>query len=256
MIINLLIGIIGFIAGILVNYLADVLPQNRRLVTPYCLGCGEKQSLTNYLFWPRQCQHCGNHRPWRTYVVELLLIVTSIYLWRHPTFISGYILALILFMYFILVTIIDMEHRLILHPVSLVGAGLGLIVGIWGHGIIETIIGGMSGFLIMLGLYFIGIGFVRLMAHIRGEIIEREGLGFGDVILTGVIGLFLGWPGVLLGLILTILLAGLINLIYLFIMVLTKRYNPNLALPFGPFLAVSVIALLFFKDIVLAPLGW
>jgi prepilin signal peptidase PulO-like enzyme (type II secretory pathway) len=62
-----------------------------------------------------------------------------------------------------------------------------------------------------------------------------------------VIGLLLGWPGVLAGLVLAVLIAGAVTLVYLLVMVISRRYTPNLALPYGPFLAASAIFLLFFR---------
>ena len=149
-----------------------------------------------------------------------------------------------------LVTIIDIEHRLILHPVSLFGAILGLFIGVSLHGLQSTLIGGLAGFGIMLGVYFLGLLFLRLSERWRGKRAgENEAIGFGDVNLSGIIGLLLGWPGILAGLVLAILLAGAISLIYLILfLAIQRKYKPGLALPYGPFLVASTILLLFFKS--------
>ena len=76
---------------------------------------------------------------------------------------------------------------------------------------------------------------------------EGEALGFGDVNRGGVIGLLLGWPGIIAGLIAAILLAGAVGLFTFTIAFLRHRYDPNLALPYGPFLAIAAIFLLYFR---------
>jgi leader peptidase (prepilin peptidase)/N-methyltransferase len=243
--------IIGWLAGALVNYLSDILPVRRRLSVPLCLNCGDKFAIINYLFWPRRCHNCEASRSPRASLVEFLFVILSVYLWYVPPESLGYPLGMILLIYFGVVTVIDIEHRLILHPVSMFGAVFGLALGVHLHGIRETLLGGIAGFGIMFALYYLGILFVRFMSHKRGIEITEVALGFGDVNLSGVIGLILGWPGIIAGLIFAILIGGFISLLYLLIKVLRKQYRSDLALPYGPFLVASAVFLLYFGDLVI-----
>jgi leader peptidase (prepilin peptidase)/N-methyltransferase len=254
--IYLIIALLGFLAGMFVNYLADVLPVKRQLSAPFCRVCGEKQSLVNYLFWPRRCNACSSRRTMRTWIVELAFVVATLWLFILPPAKPGFLLGWVLLIYFGLVAVIDLEHRLILNSVSLVGAALGLVVGIWAHGIYSTLLGGITGFAVMLVLYLLGGVLMGWLARRRGKELHEEALGFGDVNLGGVLGLVLGWPGIVIGLMLTVLLAGLVSLIYLLYSLLTRRYRHDMAIPYGPFLISSAIALLFFRNIVLTYLGW
>ena len=72
-------------------------------------------------------------------------------------------------------------------------------------------------------------------------------LGFGDVNLAGVLGLLLGWPGIVLGLLLAILIGGVVSLVYLVVMAVLRRYHTFMAIPYGPFLIISAILLLYFQ---------
>jgi leader peptidase (prepilin peptidase)/N-methyltransferase len=244
--------VLGWISGILVNYLADVLPQKRRFVQPFCSNCNTPFELRNYLFWPRQCRACGKYRRARTWLVEIAFIGISAGLWIHPPERLGIFLSLVLLFYFGLVAIIDQEHRLIMHVVSIAGAFLCLGVGIWLHGLRVTLLGGLAGFGLMLLFYILGMGFMQLLTRWRKQAIsEDEALGFGDVNLSGVIGLLVGWPGIIGVLVLGILLAGLVSLIYLLVMLANRKYHPGLALPYGPFLIAVTIALLFQKEYLL-----
>jgi leader peptidase (prepilin peptidase)/N-methyltransferase len=152
-------------------------------------------------------------------------------------------------LYFAVVTVIDLEHRLILHPVSWTGAVLGLGLGIWQHGLLDTLLGGAAGFGTMFALYLLGDRFARWIARRRGKALDEVALGFGDVNLLGVIGLILGWPGIVAGLVLGILIGGLVSFLYIVGMALVRRYQAFTAIPYGPFLVASALLLLFFKDI-------
>jgi leader peptidase (prepilin peptidase) / N-methyltransferase len=238
--------LIGWACGSLVNYLSDVLPEERALARPACTECQAYFGLMNYLIWPQRCQNCGKRRPARAWIVYLIFILTAYWLWVMPGGKLPDRASLVVLAYFGLVAVIDIEHRLILHPVSLVGAGIGLLVGSHLHGLAATILGGLAGFGIMLALYGLGIGYAYLAAKRKGETQFEDALGFGDVNLAGVIGLMLGWPGVLAGIVLAILLAGGLSLVYVIVMLVARRYHSSLAIPYGPFLVASAVILLFF----------
>jgi leader peptidase (prepilin peptidase)/N-methyltransferase len=149
-----------------------------------------------------------------------------------------------------LIVVIDLEHRLILHTVSLAGGILGMIFGSINHGLLNTVIGGAAGFGIMLIFYFLGSLFIRALSRSRAEEIDEVALGFGDVNLAGVIGLLLGWPGVIAGIFLAILLGGVVSGIFLTVQLFRKKYQAFQALPYGPFLVISVVLLLYFSHFV------
>lgn len=238
----------GLASGMIVNYLADVLPLRRRLTKPFCRICDQEQKWVNYLLWLRKCSSCGFPRSRRTWIVGLFFISASLWLWLRPPSNFNYIIGLMVLVYFGVVTVIDLEYRLILHPVSLFGVVIGLFIGIYLHGVVSTIAGGIIGFSVMFLIYYLGIFFMRWISRRRGEVMDDEAIGFGDVNLSGVIGLMLGWPGIVAGLILTIFLAGIISFIYLIIQLVTHRYEAFMAIPYGPFLVASAVVLLYFID--------
>ena len=243
------IALLGWMLGVLINYLADVLPRKRQLSAPFCSNCETTQSLFNYIVWPRRCPKCDYHRPIRTWLVELVYIGLAVWLWYSPPENLGFLIGLVLLVFFGLVIIIDLEHRLILHRVSFAGALLGFVIGIRLHGLWVTLLGGIAGFGFMLILYFLGEWLIRLIAHWRGQTVDDVALGFGDVNLGGVLGLVIGWPGIVLGLFIAILSAGVVSLIYLLIMVGIRRYKMFMALPYGPFLITGAVVLLYFQNL-------
>jgi len=167
---------------------------------------------------------------------------------------------MIVLIYFGIITVIDLEHRLILHPTSLFGAVLGLIVGTSIHGQIDgllagagkSLLGGLFGFVIMFLLYQFG----TLIARIRTRKMqaagqaddEEEALGGGDVYLAGVLGLMLGWPYIWNALLLGVLLGGLFSIIFIAALVLRRRYSSEALMtfiPYGPYFIISAFYLLF-----------
>ena len=236
--------LLGLFAGYVTNYISDVLPFTRRLSQPACPKCGEVFDWGDYLLF-KNCASCGNKRSPRTYIVLLALIVGTIYIWLNPPVLINFLLAYIVLTYLSVVFVIDLEHRLIMHPVSITGAFLGLMVGIFAHGLVPTLLGGAFGFGSMLLLYYLGEAFTRYMSKRRGEIIDEVALGFGDVNLCGVTGLLLGWPVILAGLLFTIFAGGIGSLLVIAYMLIRKRFNAFTPIPYAPFLILSVLFYLF-----------
>jgi leader peptidase (prepilin peptidase)/N-methyltransferase len=236
--------LVGWLSGWLVNYLADVLPVTRSFSRPACPNCQTPYPWGHYLLF-HNCSTCGTPRKWRPLVIQAVLTVVAVLLWVYPRPGFPFALAFILFIFLSLVFVIDLEHRLILHPVSLVGALLALGTGIYLHGIVATLIGGAVGFGIMLAFYFVGELYVRYMSKKRGISTDEVALGFGDVNLSGILGLLLGWPLISAGLLFAVLAGGLISLFIILGMLIAKKYKAFTAIPYAPFLILSALYLLY-----------
>jgi prepilin signal peptidase PulO-like enzyme (type II secretory pathway) len=169
-------------------------------------------------------------------------------------------LGMLVLVYFGIITVIDLEHRLILHPTSLVGAVLGLVVGTSIHsgaggllaGVGTSLLGGLFGFGVMFLLYQLG----TLVARWRTRRMraagqsddDEEALGGGDVYLAGVLGLMLGWPFILRALVIGVLLGGLVSIVLLLSLVLRRRYVSDALMtfiPYGPYFIVGAFYLLY-----------
>jgi leader peptidase (prepilin peptidase)/N-methyltransferase len=236
--------VLGWGAGALVNYLGDVLPITRRFTSPVCSQCGRPFLALDFLLL-RPCRQCGAQRKRRAWIVQVLAVLAVAGLGFNADGPLGFWPGLAVLLYFGVVAVIDLEHRLILHPVSLAGAALGGGIGLWLHGWLPTLLGGLAGFGIMLGLYYLGALFAKWLARARKKETDEDALGFGDVALSGVLGLLLGWPGIAAGLVLAILLGGAGSLAVLVYSLVARRYHDFMAIPYGPFLIVAAVMLLF-----------
>ena len=149
--------------------------------------------------------------------------------------------SFLLSMYFLLVIVIDYEHRLILFVVTVPAAIVIAVVGSLApsRGPEKTLLGGLVGFLAVYGLYLMGGLFARLVQRIKKQPLEEVAFGFGDVVLAGVIGLAVGNPGIILALLLGVLAGGIFSLGFLLVMVLRRRYEAFMPIPYSPFLILG-----------------
>jgi leader peptidase (prepilin peptidase)/N-methyltransferase len=103
----------------------------------------------------------------------------------------------------------------------------------------ESIIGTLAGYCILKTISFI---FFKLT--------HKEGLGEGDVDLLAFIGSWIGLVGVWATLLLASITGSIVGIIY---MITTGRIKDSMnskdpvLLPFGPFLALSAIAFIYFQ---------
>jgi len=253
--------VLGWVAGFFVNYASDVLPVTRRFSQPACPTCQTKSSWADYLTL-RACRNCGSHRSLRTWIVQIVGVASFLYFWLFPPIGLGLPLGLIVLTYFGLITVIDLEHRLILHPTSAFGALLGLFAGTYLHSRINdngiltglglSLLGGLFGFGIMFILYQLG----TLVARLRSRRMQaagqadddEEALGGGDVFLLGVLGLMLGWPFIFNAFIIGVLLGGLISLLFMLGLFMRRRYSSEALMtfiPYGPYFILGAVYVLF-----------
>ena len=271
---SLLIPIfLGLLAGGLINYLADVLPHTLRLSRPLCLNpdCKAAFRWTDTLLL-RRCSKCGRGCSLRTYAVLILAEALSIFIWFSPPHTLGFALGLAVLTYLLLVTVIDLEHRLILRPLSLAGLILAALAGIYVRGWLSTLIGGAAGFGIMFVFYLFGRLFTRWRLrrlgtadqeppNYRGEPSNyggEEALGSGDVTLATILGLLLGWPLIWFCLLMGVFIAGIVSLLILARLLISKQYRQKalmVFIPYGPPFILSAILMVYFPHwmVYLAP---
>jgi prepilin signal peptidase PulO-like enzyme (type II secretory pathway) len=250
---SILVLFLGYLLGVIVNLLADSLPHYRRPKWFHCTACSAKKSpmawsgLIAFLTGNRECPYCGKRQEWRSSLVEISLAVGAFLIYNinsdWTVFLPG---ILILFIY-LLIVVIDIEHRLILHVVSGPAALFIFLLSILNpeRGWKEALVGGVVGFFSFLLLYFLGQLFAIVMGRLRGAQIDEVAFGFGDVTLAGVIGLTVEWPDVIVALILGIFLAGIFSFLYIIGRMLLKRYSPFMPIPYGPFMIVGCLVVYF-----------
>ena len=127
---------------------------------------------------------------------------------------------------FALITVTDLERRLILNAVTFPAMGLALVGSFFTEGMSwkSALLGGA-----------IGYGVFLILALIGNRLVGPGALGGGDVKLAGFVGMVTGFPLVIEALMLGVLCGGVISLLLLITRVRSLR-DP---VPYGPFLIVG-----------------
>src|SRR5215208_4067184 len=91
--------LLGWLAGLFINYVSDVLPFTRRFSQPTCPQCQAPFSWADYLTL-RSCRNCGKRRSLRTWLVQILAVAGFVYFWLFPSKALGIPLGMLVLIYF------------------------------------------------------------------------------------------------------------------------------------------------------------
>jgi len=256
---NLLFAIFGAVAGLLlggvVNWLADTFPQRFIPQAPKYLDGALRprkawSGLLAFLTGARKSAG-GAKLSWRYPLVEIGMIALYVYIaLAFPVSIRS-VIWMINIVFLMLITVIDLEHRLILYVV-IVPACVVALVGSAIVGVVpfqDYLIGGAVGF----GLFFIfflgGVLFISVMASARGEAVDEVAFGFGDVLLATLSGFMLGWQALIFAILLTVFLGAFGAIMYLVVQWIGRgKYVMFTALPYGQYIVIGTLIMLIWRE--------
>lgn len=249
-------ALLGLILGVFVNHMADLLPRRESLWrAPLCPVCQRPRSLWQwsaliaYLTGHWRCAVCGGSWRVRHLLAELASALLFAHLWARYG--PGVQLALLTLytLVFLLVFLIDLEHRLILNVV-IYPAILLAVIGSFLRPDLSArlvLVGGLVGYALVFLIYLGGPLFVRFWSRLRGRTTQEVPFGFGDVNLALFIGLVVGFPAVIFALVLGILFGGIGALTVLLVRAVGQgRYHELTPIPYGPFLIAGGMIMMFF----------
>ncbi len=234
--------IFGAIVGSFLNVVILRLPQpGASVVFPasHCPRCKtplcwyENIPIISWLVLRGRCAHCAATISIQYPVVELLtgLLAMAVVARFGPS------VAAVGFFLFCaaLVTIIwiDIHHQIIPDVISLPGIVFGLCFSF-----VSPLVNWQDS---LLGL-LIGGGFFYLISYSYYLIRKQEGLGGGDIKLLAMLGAFLGWQSLLFIVFASSVSGSIVGLLAM----RQQQKGGATRIPFGPFLAISGLAYLFF----------
>jgi prepilin signal peptidase PulO-like enzyme (type II secretory pathway) len=151
---------------------------------------------------------------------------------------------------FVLITVIDLEHRLILFIVIIPSYVLALADAAttsYGADLGEALLGAGLGFGVFFLLYVGGFVFTYVIGQLRGSEIKEVAFGYGDVMLITLAGLILGWQPLIVAMFITVFLGAFGAILYLVIRNLAgNKYNLFTPLPYGQYIIVGAFIMLLF----------
>lgn len=229
--------------GSFFNVVIYRLPAGESIAWPgsHCPRCNHPLAfydnipLLSFLILRGKCRYCRAPISLRYPLVEGLTGFLAVFLFR----LHGLHLQLLIELFFvsllILITFIDLDTYTIPNVLSLSGIVTGIALSFlsvrltWLDALLGVLLGG---------------GFLYLIAIVYQYVRHQEGMGMGDIKLLGMIGAFLGWPGVIF----TVLAASLVGTLVGVVVMWRNRKGLNTMLPFGPFLSLGAVGYIFWGE--------
>jgi leader peptidase (prepilin peptidase)/N-methyltransferase len=264
----LTVALVGILAGGVINALADDLPHHRSPKLPrYPDGTLRPVTawlgITAFLLGQRMSAN-GAKLSWRHPLTEIgtaALMVLTLWVTRADPNVTP-LQRVFYFLYmaiFVLIIVVDVEHRLILFAVIIPSCIIALLDAILTPEMDKpdlptALLGAALGFGVFFLMYLGGILFSTVVAKLRGYELPEVAFGYGDVMLSTLCGLIIGWQPLIFAMFITIFLGAFGALIYLIVRRLSGRYNLFTPLPYGPYIVVGTLIMLLFSDEVRAVL--
>ncbi|HES76667.1 MAG TPA: prepilin peptidase [bacterium] len=211
----------------------------------HCPSCGhglrwwENLPLLSYALLRGRCSACKTRISPQYPLVEaaaaaLALLAASSVTWGWPL-----LFALILVWALLTLTVIDLNTMLLPDQITLPLLWLGLLVNVSGMftSLSEAVIGAAAGYLILWTIY-------QAFKLLTG----KEGMGYGDFKLLAALGAWMGWqalPGI-------ILMSSLVGAAVGISLMLLRKKDASMAIPFGPYLAAAGVIWFLFGNLISA----
>lgn len=230
------------------NVMADRIPDGRSLIRPrsYCESCQhplisiDMVPVLSYLWLRGKCRHCKAVIPMRFALVEavtgvLFLSVFLLYGYGVDFVVLGACISLL-----VVVTLIDLEHGLILDKIIFPGIVLLLLLApFWpDFGFPRTFLGDETLAASLINSALSGLG--AFLVFLAIAMINPAGMGGGDIKFAALLGLMVGFPGILLAIWISVIGGGIIAIG----LILSRKKGRKDTIPFGPFMAIGAAAVL------------
>ncbi len=260
-----LIFLIGAAVGSFLNVVIYRLPRRESLIAPRsrCLSCGEGLGVIDlipvlsYVILGGRCRHCKRSYSARYMTVELFTGLTALgaLYALGPTLHA--LLAFIAVACLIVIFFIDLDHFIIPDETVAIVATVGLILDIgalMSQGrsvavVFHEMLTPELTYEVVLPMSLVGMavgaGLFVVIAYVSERFFKRPGMGWGDVKLAAAMGAMLGPGYQFLSFFLIAVFVGAVIGIVCMAAGWCARGD---YIPFGPMLALSGIAMIYFGD--------
>jgi prepilin signal peptidase PulO-like enzyme (type II secretory pathway) len=260
---ELIIAVIGLIAGGIINALADDLPFHRPPKLPHYPDGTPRpliawSGITAFLLGQRKSLS-GSKLTWRYPLTEITTIVAMLvtYSVKHDVSDVSSLQLIFWLAYmpvFVLITVIDIEHRLILFAVMIPSCLFALLDAILTPtqrepDLQNAFLGAALGFGVFFIMYLGGWLYIYITQKVQNISIPEVAFGYGDVMLATFSGLILGWQPLIFAMFITVFLGAGGALIYLISRRLAGgNYSLFTPLPYGPYIVAGTVIMLLFSS--------
>jgi leader peptidase (prepilin peptidase)/N-methyltransferase len=239
-------GLFGLIVGSFLNVVVHRVPRGESVVSPpsACPGCGNRVRprdnvpVLGWVLLRGRCRDCQQPISGRYPLVELgtalIFAVVGLRFGLDPVLPAYLYLAAV----GLALALIDLDCKrlpdaltLPSYPVAVALLGIAAVLGSDSGDWVRALLGGALMFAVYFALCFA----------------YPAGMGFGDVKLAGVLGLYtawIGWGAWAVGLFLGFFLGGVFGVV----LILAKRGGRKTAVPFGPFMLLGALLAVLVGD--------
>jgi len=253
--------LLGICWGSLLNWLAGSVSEEGELhlKAPFCRQCGVKRPLKytlpllGYFLTKGRCPDCREAVSVRIPIVEFVTGVLFALLYLKYGLSWELCILLVYSSILIVLCVTDIEHfilpNIVNYPGMIVAAAISLVVMLVHYRLPWALFFAGSGFMAVFNNYLLSAvagGLAGALLLFLVVLLSRGGMGMGDVVLAGLLGLMVGFPLVFIALFVGIVVGGLVAAVLL----ITRRKGRKDMLPFGPFLCVGgLVTLLWGKQL-------
>lgn len=237
-------ALLGLFIGSFLNVLIDRLPKGQNVLwgrshCDYCkrtLRWYELIPVLSFIVQGGKCLRCKKPLSWQYPGIELTTAAGYGVIWYLFTpNTSGIIAACIIFSAFLVMFMADLKEQII--PDSMIVTG-----------ILGTALWGFENFSLSIGEIHLLSGFCTFaFFYVLWLITKRKGIGFGDVKISFLIGLLLGYPQTIMALYVAFLTGAFVGVI----LILGGKKKLKSKIAFGPFLIFGVVSVLLFNSTLL-----
>jgi leader peptidase (prepilin peptidase)/N-methyltransferase len=241
-VVALVAGLFGLLLGSFMNVCTLRWPTDQSVIKPpsHCPACQspirwyDNIPVVSYLLLRGRCRSCKAVISAQYPLIELAIgLIWAGTFWQHGLAVEAARAAVFLTL-LLGIAITDARFYIIPDQFSLGGGVLGLLLAPFAGGLrlTEALLGAAAGFLILL-----------VVAKAGTRLFKKEAMGGGDLKMMGMVGAFLGLPGVLLTLFLGALLGSVIFG--------PISWKTGKLVPFGIFLAVGAAVTYGWGDLII-----
>lgn len=254
--VSLLVFALGLVIGSFLNALIYRLEKGESVLKgrSYCPRCKHSLAwydlipLLSFLLLGGKCRYCKGSISLQYPLVECITGLVFVVLFLHAVPIENLVrlslpqVAEFIYLWavasaFIVIFVYDVKHYLIPDKVLYPAVGLVLFYQILaGVGNVETLFGAVVSAL-SASAFFLAIYLVS----------KGKWMGFGDVKLAFFIGVFLGWPDIVVALFSAFTLGAVVGLL----LIAFKKKGLKSEVPFAPFLIIGTAIAFFFGSFIL-----
>jgi prepilin signal peptidase PulO-like enzyme (type II secretory pathway) len=262
-ILYIFIFLFGLAIGSFINVLADRLPQEKSILgRSVCDRCGRQLfwldlvPLLSFFVFGRKCRTCRQPISWQYPLVEMacgfLFLFVFYFFTGERVFLTGLLADVIFFIYLFFIVscllaifVADLKYYIIPDKIifpAILAAFFYRIFEFFSAG--RTLGGDLFTQWQPLSIYILSAAGAATFFLFLVLITRGKGMGLGDVKLAILMGLILGWPGILLALFLSFGTGAIFGLTLIF----TGKKTMQSQIPFGPFLVGATFLVLLFGD--------